>query len=107
MPPFSTQSRGSLEGIFGSSNGCLPRSIVCSPSITLRPSQLTSSTLHARVWSSARFDLLRAPITVAALGSCSIPVKLDWEPVEFPVHFPTLLHTLLPYLRGLRLECVF
>jgi transposase len=34
-------------------------------------------------------------------------VTLDWEPVEFPVHFPTLLHTLLPHLRGLRLERVF
>jgi transposase len=40
------------------------------------------------------------------LGSCSFPVKLDWEPVEFRVHFPTLLHRLLPHLRGLRLEYV-
>ena len=52
-------------------------------------------------------SLSLAGLDVVVLGSCSFPVKLDWEPVDFPVHFPNFVHALLPHLRGLRLECVF
>jgi transposase len=34
-------------------------------------------------------------------------VKLNREPVDFPVHFPNFLRALLPHLRGLHLESVF
>src|SRR5260370_659060 len=56
MPRLSTPSRASPEATFGSSNAYLRRSIACSPSIALPPSQPTWSMPRARVWSSAHSD---------------------------------------------------
>jgi AAA domain len=56
MPRFSTPSRASREGTFGSSSAYLRRSIASSLSIALRPSQPTWSMPRARVWSLARSD---------------------------------------------------